>query len=306
MKQKNLLIFSWSLANIIFLITKPDIYTFKPELFALDAVSTELTAYQLIASHPIKKNINYVAFPWAVLINKNLLHTLPDIKIANGYTVCQHIRYEKIIPILKQMGVKVLFTPHVDKDYEGITVLPFPHLAINGVNPGNITKDIWASFVGAEYTHYTRAQIFKLFVHDPRFVLLNRGNTWHFNAKPQLLDYYTQEYQDVLVRSRFALCPRGTGASTIRFWESLQAGAIPVLIADAMRLPDFFDWKSCIIKIKEADLDTIPTVLNSISPAQELNMRKHCLLAYHKFANANFISPIINYYQKGNFAHEPE
>jgi hypothetical protein len=306
MKQKKLLVISLYLVKFIFINIKADIYTFKPEFFTQDAVSTELTAYQLISNHPLKNNINYVAFPWAVLINKNLLHTVPEINVENGYTVCQHIRYEKIIPILKKMGVKVLFTPHVDKDYDGITVLPFPHLAINGINPSNITKDICASFVGAEYTHHTRAQIFKLFAHDPRFVLLNRGNTWHFNLKPQLLDYYTQEYQDILVRSRFALCPRGTGASTIRFWESLQAGAVPVLIADAMRLPDSFDWDKCIIKIKESDLNTIPTILDSISPEQELNMRSQCLIAYHKFANANFISPIINYYQKKELAHEAE
>ncbi len=279
------------------LTIKSQIYTFKPELFNLDAVSTEQVSYQLIANHEIKNQINYVAYPWAVLINKNLLHTIPNVKIENGYTVCQHIRYEKIIPILKKMGVKVLFTPHVDKDYEDITVLPYPHLAINGISPVNIVKNIWASFVGAQYTHYTRAQIFNLFAHDPRFTLINRGNTWHFYLKEDKLAQFTQEYQDILVRSRFALCPRGTGASTIRFWESLQAGAIPVLIADAMRLPSNFDWSSCIVKIPENQVNLIPTILESISLDQEAIMYQACLEAYTNFSGDNLISPIINYYK---------
>lgn len=275
------------------------IYTFRPELFNQDKVSTEQQAYELICQNPIHEQINYVAYPWAVLINQNLLNTVPNLKIENGYTVCQHIRYEKIIPILKQMGVKVLFTPHVDKDYEGITVLPFPHLAINGLNPTNTIKNIWASFVGAEYTHFTRAQIFKLFANDERFVLINRGKTWHFYLKEEQLAQNTHEYQDILVRSRFALCPRGTGASTIRFWESLQAGAIPVLISDSMRLPDYFDWDKCIVRVKETDVHLIPEILSKIGFKQELEMRKVCLLAYQNFANYNLISPIIAY-QKNN------
>jgi len=287
-----------SLALIVFWPAYSQIYTFKPELFEQDKVSTEQFAYNLIKKNPIKEQINYVAYPWAVLINQNLLHTVPQIKIENGYTVCQHIRYEKIIPILIKMGVKVLFTPHVDKDYENITVLPFPHLAVNGLNAEHVTKDIWASFVGAEYTHFTRTMIFNLLADDPRFVLLNRGKTWHFYLKDEKLDQHTHEYQDILVRSRFALCPRGTGASTIRFWESLQAGAIPVLIADDMRLPNFFDWNQCVIRVKETDVQLIPQILEGISFKKELAMRKACLVAYDRFANHNFISPIINYSNK--------
>jgi hypothetical protein len=274
------------------------LYTWQPELFAQEAIGTEALVYKLMQSHNITNKIDYVAVPWSVLINKNLLNNLPNIQVNHGYTVCQHIRYEKIIPILKKMGVKILFTPHVNKDYEGITVLPFPHLAVNGVEHKNIIKDIWASFVGAEYTHFTRAKIFELFANDPRFILKNRGNTWHFYLKDENLELYAREYQDILLRSRFALCPRGTGASTIRFWESLQAGAIPVLISDEMRLPDYFDWEKCIIRIAEKDISQIPTVLESISLEQETKMQAACLKAYAQFSEENFIGPILNYYQR--------
>ncbi len=269
--------------------------TYQTNLFEQDLVQTELLAYQLLQQHPLLNQIDYVAIPWAVFINQNRLSSLPEIQVNNGCTVCQHIRYEKIIPYLIKIGVKVLFTPHVDKDYDQIKVLPFPHLAINGIDPAPI-KDIWSSFVGAEYTHFTRAQIFKLLASDPRFVLINRGKTWHFYLTPEKAAAATVEYQDVLARTRFALCPRGTGASTLRFWECLRAGAIPVLISDAMRLPDFWDWDNCMIRVPENAIDQIPAILAQITPQQEQQMRQSCLDAYAAFSGPNFVSAILNYY----------
>jgi hypothetical protein len=103
---------------------------------------------------------------------------------------------------------------------------------------------------------------------------------------------------DVLSRSRFSLCPRGTGASTIRFWESLQAGAIPVLIGDDMILPKNFDWDACTITIAAEDISNIPFILNKISTEQEATMKKNCLIAYKLFAEKNFISIIKKTYNQ--------
>src|SRR3972149_453242 len=86
-------------------------------------VITEYFAYQLIKEKPLE-NAHYIATPWAYLINHNLLAKIPEITgIQNGVTVCQHINYEQIIPYLKKMGIKTLFTPHVPngKQYNGIT-----------------------------------------------------------------------------------------------------------------------------------------------------------------------------------------
>jgi len=46
-----------------------------------------------------------------------------------------------------------------------------------------------------------------------------------------------QHYVDVLQRSVFALCPSGTGPNTIRLWEALGCGAIPVVLSDRWRPP---------------------------------------------------------------------
>ncbi len=267
------------------------IYEFHIDLFTKDKIETEYTAYKLLKEDPLPDSINYLAIPWAVLINTKQLEKVPKIKINGGFTICQHIHYEKIIPLLKKIGIDVLFTPHVNKKYDGVTVLPFPHLAVNGIMP-NSNKNLWYSFIGYN-THWTRKFIFDNYSSKNNNIIIERKQ-WHFNGKNQKEEQ--EEYQDVLARSRFSLCPRGTGASTLRFWESLQAGAIPVIIADDMQLPTNFDWNLCTLQIPEKNINQLEQFLSKISQERENAMRKQCLEAYALFSGNNFVKIVRNYY----------
>ena len=203
---------------------------FYNELYPQDPVPTEYSAYKALLNNPLEKNINYLAIPWVQLI-KNLdkyKEALAKIKLNGGFTICQHFQYEKILPILKEIGIDTLFASNAEKEDLDIKVLPFPHYPITGADPKN-EKDIWYSFIGSK-THKVREKLF-LMKHPENSVVIRRKGwlIWQTAAE-------REEYKDVLARSRFSLCPRGHGASTIRFWESLQAGAIPVLIADDMKL----------------------------------------------------------------------
>jgi len=267
------------------------------DLFKHDQVKTEYTAYQLFKNDPVQKNINYLVVPWSVLINSNKLNLIPDIKAKGGFTICQHVHYEKIIPILKKIGINVLFTPHVNKVHRDIKVLPFAHLAMNA-KIDNSNKDIYYSFIGFN-THSSRAKLFKM--KHPKNSLIVERKQWHFDqasADNQLKEKI--EYENVLSRSRFSLCPRGFGASTLRFWESLKVGAIPILIADDMILPAGYDWSKCIVRIKEKDILKINDVLARICKVKENQMRKNCLEAYSLFSENNFVKVIRDYY-KNNY-----
>ncbi|MCP5509049.1 MAG: exostosin family protein [Chlamydiales bacterium] len=255
------------------------------KLFQKEPVPTEETAYLNLLKKPVKGDYTYVTIPWVVLLNHKKMHLVKVEKVTNGFTVCQHIHFRHIIPILKEMGVSVLFTPHaVERNIAGIDIVPFPHVANNGAPPAKV-KDIWFSFIGRQ-THPCRGAIFRL----PRManVVIQKVSS-PFNNKI---------FKDILSRSRFSLCPRGTGPSSIRFWESLQAGAIPVLIADAMTLPSNFDWERCVINVPESKIATIPSVLKKISKKQEIEMRSACLEAYQLFSEENFTSIIHHYFDQ--------
>jgi hypothetical protein len=46
-----------------------------------------------------------------------------------------------------------------------------------------------------------------------------------------------RSYAEALGSSCFALCPAGAGPNSIRLWEALGFGAIPVILSDSLRLP---------------------------------------------------------------------
>jgi len=69
----------------------------------------------------------------------------------------------------------------------------------------------------------------------------------------QNLNLDIQEYQENLSQSDYILCPRGFGNISIRFYETLSAGATPILIESGTKLPELNDdkfWQSNILLIK--------------------------------------------------------
>ena len=66
--------------------------------------------------------------------------------------------------------------------------------------------------------------------------------------------------------STFCLCPRGWSPWTLRAYQALMVGCIPVIIADEIEFPyeNSFDWRQVSIKIPEKrHLETID-ILRSI------------------------------------------
>ena len=105
-------------------------------------------------------------------------------------------------------------------------------------------------------------------------------------------------YKDVLSRSRFALCPSGTGPAIIRFLEALGSGAIPIILSDGMMFPTIKDinWTDCCIKIAEKDYNTLRDVLSNISAEEEDAMREKGLEAYQLSSGDNYVRNIREYF----------
>ena len=271
--------------------------SYGQHLFAREPVPTEQLCYELIQQTSLPQGTSYIAVPWCVLINHKQLDKAPKtISVQNGCTVCQHISFDLILPALKEAGITTLFTPHAlkDKDYDGITVLPIAHFPVNGADPAE-NKDILYSFVGNSWTHPTRGQIANLPRPDDVCIIIRKQ--YHFFMRPEDRTKNQEEYKDILARSRYALCPRGTGPSTVRFWESLQAGAIPVLFSPEFWLPEAgFDWDTATIRLTPNDIPHIDSILRSITQKQEAMLRTNCLKAYKHFCGNNFISPILYHY----------
>ncbi len=72
---------------------------------------------------------------------------------------------------------------------------------------------------------------------------------------------YHRRYADATKSSKFVLCPRGVGASTIRLYETMRMGRVPVIISDRWIAPDGPDWDAFSLRVAERDVGLIPRLL---------------------------------------------
>ncbi|MDH4390032.1 MAG: exostosin family protein [Aquabacterium sp.] len=189
------------------------------------------------------------------------------------HTVCQQIHWRRLVDTFCQIGVTDLHLSHdeqsIDPVREGwpFRVHSWPLFAPNievperraGVVIGKPLADkrYLASFIGAHMPHYrsdVRLQLAEAAQAAARDdILVDLGTEWHFNklvyqeqvqhkpladADAQQVAAAAQRYNEVLSDSVFSLCPEGAGPNTLRIWESLAVGAIPVVIAKDWVPPD--------------------------------------------------------------------
>lgn len=283
------------------------------DIFQYEKFPVEYLCYMQMQDAVYDHTFNYIAIPWTQIMNSTWLD-FPNKKDINQYvtgimqlsvptednfTVCQHDDYMKLIPLFKHLKIKKVFSPLHDRDnhIDDIEILPIPFTCNFKFNK-SATKDILFSFVGTPTSHPIRQRMAQRILGEG---IIYR-DSYHVDSNFFFTENYKKaeeaEYQDVMERSRFSLCPRGSSPSSVRFWESIAAGTIPVLISDNWVLPDW-DWENSIIRISEDQFETmnysqIYELLNDISAEREAEMRTNCLNASNVFSQEKFAEYIIS------------
>tara|TARA_R110000824_G_scaffold92785_2_gene224803 strand:+ start:3055 stop:3864 length:810 start_codon:yes stop_codon:yes gene_type:complete len=206
-----------------------------------DPVKTEEAIYEQLCKNreEIKTNYMYVAIPLAFYINKfGLVKTQQIInqvcyehKNKKLFFVCQHILVNKL-----SFHGNLVFTPHA-------TILdtyaPIPHYSctydVNKIKPWSERKYLY-SFMGSFITHPVRKKLYETLKDRPDCFIIDTGR-WHFEGDKQKQEANSRKYEEILGDTKFSLCPRGTGPSTIRIWESMAMGAKPIIISDYLKMP---------------------------------------------------------------------
>lgn len=124
--------------------------------------------------------------------------------------------------------------------------------------------DLLFSFSGAGSNHHVRGEILKL--RHPRAIVADTSAIpLHERQRDGAVslgeDKYINSYLSLLKRSKFVLCPRGKGTSSWRLFETMKAGRVPVIISDQWVEIQGPDWKRCSIRVAEADVSSIPEIL---------------------------------------------
>jgi len=72
---------------------------------------------------------------------------------------------------------------------------------------------------------------------------------------------FWSRYVEIARRSKFILCPRGMAPSSIRLFETMCMGRVPVILADQWVRPEGPAWESFSIQIPERDARSVPRLL---------------------------------------------
>lgn len=129
-----------------------------------------------------------------------------------------------------------------DKKYEN------PYVADGGA--WRLPKEWLATFIGRS-SHPCRSRLLSQSWTDPRIVVFDSSAFNLFAQKP--VDRTAQQrFSALTTASKFVLCPRGNGASSLRLFECMKAGIAPVIFSDHWVYPKGPDWSSFSIRLPEA------------------------------------------------------
>jgi hypothetical protein len=78
---------------------------------------------------------------------------------------------------------------------------------------------------------------------------------------------YDRRYAELIKASKFILCPRGLSASSVRLFETMRMGRVPVILSDDWIAPTGPPWEEFSIRIPEKEVGQIPELLEEREPA---------------------------------------
>jgi hypothetical protein len=131
--------------------------------------------------------------------------------------------------------------------------------------------------------------------------MLNTGNT---NETDQT---FRQAFIDNIINSDYTLCVRGIGNNSVRFFETLCCGRIPVFLNTNCVLPfdQIIDWKNLCVWVEEEDIDDIAraveTFHNKLSEAEFLELQKKLRVLWEEY-----LSPVGFFKHLGVFIFDRE
>lgn len=242
-------------------------------------------ATEAYAAEQLGSAAGYLAFPWASWIDVARDQPPLPVPLASGpaqqplATVGQHIEALQHTALLRRCGVTDLFWSHATTGtwhHQGLRIHPFPLYPVRcGTHPGRpggmpLSQRRWLySFQGVYRPELYLTPVRQWILALPRRsdALIESRSEWHFEqhvyreqvhgepvdvGRHAELNAEASSYAQALQQSVFALCPSGSGPNSIRLWEALGYGAIPVILADTLALPgDPELWSQAALMVPE-------------------------------------------------------
>jgi hypothetical protein len=224
--------------------------------------------------------------------------------------------YEDNLDFLKENNNDIIlrqsFTKSKKKKNEILIPSSYDLLAGDkDMEPCPITSKPKISFCGSRTSHPCRNLLFSLF-EDQTEIRTN----FIFRDEPckgltdDEIEQKTIDFTDNMKTSEFVFCPRGNGNFSIRFYEALFSGRIPVVVESDSELPfeNLIQWNNYIVMTTEDNL--IKDIVSFYEKNDLTLIQQQCKKIFQEYFIDNFVSIImqeinflfhINYYLKDTF-----
>jgi Exostosin family len=147
------------------------------------------------------------------------------------------------------------------------------------------------SFLGRD-SHPVRKKLFACRF-DRTDVLIEQTPYNHW-ARDERAEQFQRRYAEVSASSRFIICPRGAGVSSIRLFEAMELGCVPVIVSDDWVPPSGPRWEDFSIRVSERNLHQ----LEDIIVEREADWEAMATLAsqewFRWFQEKNFLRQIVH------------
>ena len=100
------------------------------------------------------------------------------------------------------------------------------------------------------------------------------------------------QMKHVMQKSRYVACPRGGGATSMRFYEAMACGAVPVLIGDSWIIPDVPYLGESILRIRQRDVTNIHSYIANDAGNWE-SRQQRIVQIYRTYLSSNTIADTV-------------
>lgn len=203
----------------------------------------------------------------------------------------QHVMFDLTdsrSPYLRDIGGASLWKSGADiwhlRPRVDISFPAFPmHVNTNATARHSLLRQVLLSFQGTVWKPHlgsvgldVRHRLLSL--DNGRDIVMISPNTTDDRRSPRY-------YLDLLLRSRFAVVPRGGGLHSFRFVEVLAAGAIPVVMSDYWVIPfsEVVNPDSYCIRVKESEWHLLPHVVRSVPAARAEQLSRNAAYVFERY-----------------------
>lgn len=143
------------------------------------------------------------------------------------------------IQVFSAVGDSLAVNPKTYQGRLGDIAIPILCRPAPGIDR-NRKRNVLAGFVGAA-THPIRDTLWRRLAKEPDFELGQSIINPNMSFQPMDAEKWAavnyERFKDLMERSVFALCPRGSSTTSFRICEALQYGCVPVYVSDQYWFP---------------------------------------------------------------------